>query len=240
MRRLLLVIFLAGGLLFGVAQWRVQSGAVWTRIAPGVEMRTLRSSLSGGAVRVVALRTSPSRIGIVTGTTLSAAEWRRRESAVVAVNGGYFDTEGRSLGLRITKGRRTARLHGLKWGVFYIRGGKASIVSGDKFKMHPAIREAVQCGPRLVIKGKPTQLKQQWARRTGIGVQRDGRVIIAASDGELSFQEWAALWASATGLNCRDALNLDGGSSTQLSLRTRSHNLEIPSGRTVPDAVVIK
>ena len=229
--------------MWGGNRWRARGDDGWRLIAPGVELRTLRSPGEDGAP-IVAIRTTPNRIRIggnanVPGGQLEADEWRRRAGAVAAVNGGYFDALGKSLGLRISNGKRLAPLHGKSWGVFYVRNGKAAIVPTTDFKMRRSIREAVQCGPRLVEDGRPLQLKKQWARRTALGVTRDGKVIVAVSDGDLSLPAWASLWASSSGLNCRDALNLDGGSSTQLSLQTSSRQLHLRSGRAVPDAVLI-
>lgn len=239
MRRLLFVL-VASAIGFGLAQWRVPRRAVWTKIAPGVELRKFYWSSLSGAPEVVAIRTLPSHTHVATGARLAATDWRRREAAVMAVNGGFFDENGNSLGLRISGGQRVAPVRGTRWGIFYVRGGQAHILAPADFGSHTDIRDAVQCGPRLVVKGQITKLKAQWARRTGIGIQRDGRVIVAVADGEISFQDWATLWAAPTGLNCPNALNLDGGSSTQMALKTRTATLEIPGGRTVPDAVVIR
>ncbi len=70
--------------------------------------------------------------------------------------------------------------------------------------------------------------------------------MFAVADGEMSFRAWAALWAARGGLNCRNALNLDGGGSTQLSLRPphsatpSAQRLEIGGAWPVPDALVIQ
>jgi len=244
MARSFLLVLVLGGLVFFSGRWRAHSRAPWTPIAPGVEMRTFHAGQGGvpsqSGVAVVALRTAPARVHVATGASLNAEEWRHRTAALAAVNGGFFDEAGRSLGLRIARGRRITRLHGTNWGVFSVRNGRAAIVRTRDFKMRSGIREAVQCGPLLVLAGRRMDLKPQWARRTGIGIQRDGRVIVAVTDGSLSFKDWAALWAARDGLNCRDALNLDGGSSTQLALKTRERSLDISAGREVPDAVIIK
>ena len=213
---------------------------MWTEVAPGVQMRRLRAQDEGSAVPVVALRSSPTRLRIGTGSRLDAGGWRRLMAAIAAVNGGFFDPEGHSLGLRVAKGKRISRLRQADWGVFFVRDRRAQIVHTRDFTSRRGVTEAVQCGPRLVVNGSPVHLKAQWARRTGIGVQRDGRVVIAIADGPLSFRGWASLWAAKNGLNCRDALNLDGGGSTQLSLQTPKHTLHISGHVPVPDAVVIK
>ena len=50
--------------------------------------------------------------------------------------------------------------------------------------------------------------------RNGVGVRADGKVIFAISQGELSFDAFARLFRD--GLNCPNALFLDGGSAASL------------------------
>lgn len=251
MRQFLLLILVI--VLIGCGAQRLRGGntSPWKTISSGVEMRTLSvnsDTTLSGKVNVVALRTSPSRIQIVNGATLDASQWRRRHKSLAAVNGGFFDKSGRSLGLRVANGKRSGSLRTADWGVFYItrRSGKqrANVRHTKDFsRRYPKLRkvhQAVQCGPRLVVDGRRTDLKPQLARRIGIGVQRDGRVIIALSDGALPLQDWANLWARGSGLNCLNALNLDGGGSTQLSLKTSKTSQEISGAWPVPDAIIIK
>jgi exopolysaccharide biosynthesis protein len=214
MQRFFLLIVLVASVAYGATRWQAHAGKVWRQVAPGVEIRESwveSDSFWGGKVHIVALRAAPSRIHIATGGLLRTDAWRRRAKALAAVNGGFFDESGHALGLRVSRGIKKTSVRAANWGVFFVRDGRASIVHTRDFTMRKDIREAVQCGPRLVVDGRPTDLKQQWARRTGIGVGRDGRVVIAVADGELSLRSWASLWASPTGLNCRTALNLDGG-----------------------------
>jgi uncharacterized protein YigE (DUF2233 family) len=208
-------------------------------------MRQFHALDSGGAAQVIAFRAEPGRIrvaGNAPGGTqqLTASQWRQRTGALVAVNGGFFDAQGRSLGVRIADGRRLARRHEADWGVFVIRNGKASIIHTRDFKSRVGVTEAVQCGPRLVVNGRLVKLKEQWARRTALGVQRDGRVIVAIADGAISFKDWATIWQSKDGFNCPNALSLDGGGSTQLSVKTRRVTMEISGNTSVPDAIIIR
>jgi exopolysaccharide biosynthesis protein len=247
LRRTTIVLFLLVTLGAGAWRLRARSYSPWQRLAPDLELRVLQVRAAGtfsGEVKVIALRTRASRVHVVRGATLEAGEWRRRESARVVINGGYFGEDGKSLGLRICDGRRFGSLHPANWGVFFIEDGHAKVLHTRDFaKTHKSLQgisQAIQCGPRLVVNGRVTDLKPQTARRSALGIQRDGRVILAVSDGVLSFDEWAALWASKDGLNCRDALNLDGGGSTQISLVTSRRSLEISGSWPVPDAVAIK
>ena len=243
MQRFVLLAVLIASMAYGATRWHAHAARPWQQVAPGVEFSESWANgggFWGGKVHIVALRVAPSRIRIATGSFLKADEWRRRSKALAAVNGGFFDESGRALGLRVSRGRKKTALRSANWGVFYVRNKRATIVHTRDFKMHKDIREAVQCGPRLVVGGKPTDLKAQWARRTGIGVARDGRVVLAVADGEMSLRDWAALWAAPNGLNCRTALNLDGGTSTQLSLKTPRRALEITGPNHVSDALIIQ
>jgi uncharacterized protein YigE (DUF2233 family) len=85
-------------------------------------------------------------------------------------------------------------------------------------KQRPQANLATQSGPMLVINGRlhprfdrhSTSLKT----RNGVGVRADGKVIFAISQGEVSFDAFARLFRD--GLNCPNALFLDGGSASSL------------------------
>ena len=170
---------------------------------------------------------------------LSADKWLIKTRARVVVNGGYFDGSGHPMGLRAGKNTPNLKLRRADWGVFWVKNGVAHLSHTREFSPALAPDEAIQCGPRLVVKGQVTKLKPQWARRTGVGIDREGRVVLAVSDGELSLDEWAGLWASPAGLSCTDALNMDGGPSTQLAVRGED-DLSIEGGWPVPDVLAFK
>lgn len=189
-------------------------------------------------VTITAIRADARRVHVATGALLDAGAWARRTQARAVVNGGYFDERNRPLGLRVASGQRTNRLKKADWGVFAIRDGRAQIKHTRDYRPSRRTREAMQCGPRLVVAGKTTDLKPQWARRSGVGIDARGRVILAVSDGELSFDEWAKIWASPQGLGCVDALNLDGGGSTQAW--TPNPQMRVAGAWPVPDVLIVK
>ena len=261
MRRFLFGLAVVFFIAFGVWRWRAKSVprweatapsrdktmASWQVLAPDMEMRTLSlntSSAFSGAVEITALRTTPEHLKILKGETRNANQWREDGKFLAVMNGGFFDKDGKSLGLRVSNNKKANALHDANWGVFFIRKGKAGVLHTRDFKRkydsYVNITQAVQCGPRLVVDGKTTDLKPQLARRTGIGIQRDGRVIIAVSNGTLTFSEWANLWADSSGLDCRDALNLDGGGSTQISIKTKKKSREVSGLWPIPDVVAIR
>lgn len=214
----------------------------WSVAAPGVQWARVRmADGNGGTVLVTAVRASAKHLHIATGATLQARAWRTRERAVAAANGGYFDNEGRSLGLRVSGGVKRTRMHLTRWGVFYVTADRARILDAKEYAAATRgrkVAEAVQCGPVLVANGRTAKLKPQTARRTGIGVDRQGHVVLAVADGGARLDAWARLWANQLG--CPNALNLDGGPSTQLSLRTADAEAEVDGGWGTPDAVVIR
>lgn len=228
-----------------------RSTSNWKAIAPGLEMRRWSVRASNYEIPIVAVRGDISRFGVSAGRVSDAETWRGRLRVPVVINGGFFDEENRSLGLRVAKGKTLTDVRNADWGVFYVRTSKkksgleAHILHTRDFKKLPGslrsrVREAVQCGPRLVVEGKVLTFKEQWGRRTGIGITRDGRVVLAISEGEMTLRDWAILWNSRSGMNCADALNLDGGGSTQIAIKTSRENYEVGGAWPVPDVVYLR
>ena len=236
MRRFLSFIALLLLMVWSVGHFRARGDTPWTQRGNGLESRTF----SWRGVQVTAFRASPARVEVASGATLDVSDWRRKKRARVAINGGYFDEAGRPLGLRVSAGKRSSRLRSANWGVFWIQTGRAHLAHTRDFPATTRASQAMQCGPRLVVNGKATDLKPQWSRRSGIGIDRRGRVVLAVADGQLALEDWAQVFASNDGLGCRDALNLDGGPSTQISYSASKMRGEIAGGWPVPDAIVIR
>jgi hypothetical protein len=108
--------------------------------------------------------------------------------------------------------------HEAEWGLLCI-GDRAAVAETRAFlKQRTRADLATQSGPMLVINGRvhprfderSTSLKA----RNGVGVRADGKVIFAISQGEVTFDAFARLFRD--GLNCPNALFLDGGSASSL------------------------
>jgi uncharacterized protein YigE (DUF2233 family) len=145
-----------------------------------------------------------------------------------ATNAGMFDEALKPIGLYVEGGRELVRantaagfgnFHLKPNGIFYVSADRAAVVETREFlKQRPAAEIATQSGPMLVINGRlhprfnrrSTSLKP----RTGVGVRADGNVVFAISQGEVSFDAFARLFRD--GLNCPNALFLDGGSASNL------------------------
>lgn len=185
--------------------------------APGVRHATL---MDGGAE---AFELDLTRIEL---TVVEAREQGRPTSVVAdlgpaakalfAVNGGYFDERGRPLGLLVSRGKSLNRLRRTDWGVLSVDAqGRAALVHTRDYRPKATPEFAVQAGPRLVVDGEILKLKAQWDRRTAIGITTDpSRVVIIVTRTAVSLDALAHLFKDELG--CPFALNLDGGSSTQL------------------------
>jgi hypothetical protein len=97
----------------------------------------------------------------------------------------------------------------------------------------------VQGLPRLVVDGKPTKLKPQTAARTAVCAGGARAVVVVTTPAQaLDLAELLARPRDRGGFGCTDALNLDGGPSTQASVRLPGLNLDVPGGWGVPNALV--
>jgi len=160
-------------------------------------------------------------------------------SAVVAVNASFFDTEGRAMGLAVDEGRVMASGTRGSWGALVLNGPNARIVLGSEIHDRSAHRLIVQGIPRLVVGRKVQALKPQLAERTAVCAEGHIVVIVVATKAETSaFAHFLADPAEKGGLGCSDALNLDGGPSTQLVARLPALMLSLPGGWGVPNALV--
>lgn len=244
-------IFIAG---MGVAllaplAWSVAAPSDgWASLSPGLDWTRLEVETpeTERTVRILAVRVDLSRFRLRAldarahdRNVWSAKEAARADDVLVALNGSFFDEAGKPMGLLIDDGRQLYPLRKADWGVLYVAGGKARIVHSRDFKKTPAgTTFAIQTGPRLVVGGKVTSLKPNFARRSAVCLHADGRVSLVATESAVVLSEFAEILRrspSEGGLGCPDAINLDGGSSTQLHVQGPS----APRGITAPAEVPV-
>ena len=117
------------------------------------------------------------------------------------------------------------------WGMFYIQDGAPHLALSEG-RLPNGVTQAIECKPRLVVNGVLQTFKPQpSAARSAVGLDADGRLLLAATKGFLTLEQWAACLRD--GLGCVDALNLDGGPSTQLTVHG-DVPLYLPGGWKVP------
>jgi uncharacterized protein YigE (DUF2233 family) len=146
----------------------------------------------------------------------SVANLAQGSEAMLAVNGGFFTNKWRSLGLLVSGGKKLNALRQADWGVLSVnRNGRAQLLHTKKWRPKNTPEFAIQAGPRLVVGGRVLSLKEQHARRTAVGILPGGRqIVILVADSPISLESLARLMKDVMG--CNYAINLDGGSSTQL------------------------
>jgi len=159
---------------------------------------------------------------------------------VVAVNASFFDKEGRAMGLAVDEGRVMASSKQRNWGALVIDGKEGRIMLGADIQDHHAHRLIVQGIPRLLVAGKVQQLKPQIAERTAVCAERQVVVLVVSTKADATvFARFLADPPDKDRLACSDALNLDGGPSTQLVVKLPALALSLPGGWGVPNALVV-
>jgi hypothetical protein len=159
--------------------------------------------------------------------------------AVVAINASFFDKDSRAMGLAIDEGRSLGGGKRQSWGALVVEGRKARITLGAEIGDHLAPRLIVQGIPRLVVGGKVPGLKPQLAERSAVCAEGSVVTLVVSTKVETTaFARFLADPSEKGGLGCIDALNLDGGPSTQLIVKLPGLELSLP-GWGVPNALVV-
>lgn len=167
---------------------------------------------------------------------------------VAGINAHFFDTEGKPLGLLIDGGQVTNRLHkggALLTGIFMLESDHPTVIERNQLgAAKPSI--ALQAGPRLIENFKPLEVAaaDTVSRRSGIAITDSDEVILFATmlrfPGASLHQVQEMLMHPA--LKVREALNLDGGGSSQLYVRKNNALADdtfVTGGDQVPTTLVV-
>jgi uncharacterized protein YigE (DUF2233 family) len=143
-----------------------------------------------------------------------------------AMNAGMFGEDLKPIGLYIENGRQARKInrrsgsgnfHLKPNGVFYVAGGQAGVLETEAFVKKGLKPDfATQSGPMLVVNGrihpKFTEEGPSKKRRNGVCAPKPGEAVFAITDGFVNFHAFARLFRD--GLNCQNALFLDGSVSS--------------------------
>jgi uncharacterized protein YigE (DUF2233 family) len=227
----------------------------WRAILKGVEFRRIALERSEPNY-VVELKLLRFDSRLIIPKILSAEQFQlkaanaktfgEKSRALAAINANYFDEKGRPLAYLKTAEKeinRTVSKHGLYTGIFGRRESQPFVTHRDGFQTVDA-SEALQSGPLLLHKNAPVDVLSglgRYARRSVIGTDKEGRVIIGVTDtvvGGLSFAELQELFSNAKWrLETPDLLNLDGGGSSQLYVKTAKFEEWLSGTAEVPVAI---
>jgi uncharacterized protein YigE (DUF2233 family) len=181
------------------------------------------------------------RIGYSPGQPKPLATWQAETGALVVMNGGFFTPEFLATGLIVVDGQPSGSSY-VGFGGMVTVGeagvGVRSLVERP-YQATESFDYALQAFPMLVLNGQPAYQTADFdaARRTVIGVDEDGRILlILASWGSFTLAEMSNYLASAD-FGLVNALNLDGGTSTGLVLAEPPES--IPAFVAVPSVIVV-
>jgi hypothetical protein len=219
----------------------------WKAVAPGIEHAPFTAvlgaapSFHGHAFRIdldrADLHLVPAGRDAARRTVEDIVRGRQ---VVVATNASFFDEEGRSMGLAVDDGRLIGPgKQKNRWGALVVRRRQARIALGSDVTGGLAHSLVVQGVPRLVVGGRVQKLKPQQAERTAVCAAGSQVILVVASTADATaFAQFLAAPLDKGGLGCADALNLDGGPSTQAVGRSGSWSVSVEGGWGVPNALV--
>ncbi|WP_295408785.1 phosphodiester glycosidase family protein [uncultured Thiocystis sp.] len=145
-----------------------------------------------------------------------------RDAGIVAgVNGGFFHSDGRPLGLVIAQGQRINRVETTRLlsGVLYGDDRGIHLLRRARFRDHPGIDALVQSGPYLVENGRAVRglSAKDASQRTFVATDWRGHWVLGATRTPLTLADLAECLSAPGALTpwpVERALNLDGGSSS--------------------------
>ena len=229
----------------------------WVELAPGLQQSTY--SFGGSGVikpEMIFFRITPSRYKLSAALATDLGHKRtdvrklaQSESALLAINANFFDTDDKALGLVVKGGKTRQKMHNggsLLTGVFQVKNGTPSVIHRSKYNPS-GVDLALQSGPRLIANGKPLKLSSPHtkSRRSGVAISKKGELFLfvtAIPFPGVSLQKLQSVLLSPE-IKAVDALNFDGGSSAQVFVKELGQDipeLYVSGGENVPVALVLK
>ncbi len=258
-----LLLFQSAGAVFSQADKKAKIGRTlavtdagkWKTIQKGLEFRriVMERSEPGYELEFKLLRVDSQ---IIVPRVLSADSFQLKSAnaktfaekagAIAAINANYFDEKGRPLAYLKTADKeinRSVSKHRLYTGIFGVAESGPFVTHRDEFQPGQA-SAALQSGPLLLHHSAPVEIMSglgRYARRSVIGTDKEGRVLIGVTDGViggLSFAELQELFTQPKWqLDAVELLNLDGGGSAQLYVKSGKFEEWLPGTAEVPVAI---
>jgi hypothetical protein len=157
---------------------------------------------------------------------LTLATAAKKRGVLAAVNGGYFHPDRTPLGLVIRDGKTLHPFERAKLlsGLVVVTNGRVTLQRACDFKQKAAVRDALQAGPFLVDKGRSVaglNATRFAARTVVLQLEGDGRGLLSADSITLAgLGDLLATQGVMSDGPVVRALNLDGGSSTGLWVKS--------------------
>jgi hypothetical protein len=208
--------------------------STWVTLGEGVE----RQESNSDGVVVIAHRVSLATFEpqVVSFTTATRVPDAAPPHDHIAINASFFDDHQRAMGIVVSNGVVQGKALS-KWASLRVDDRGPRVLAPGVSDVSATTTMMVQGIPRMVVEGGVVAgLVAQTAVRSAVCVTPTTMTIVITT---------AAIEATrfATHLRdvvrCRDALNLDGGPSTQLSVRMGDHLEQRSGGWGVPNMLVL-
>jgi len=232
----------------------------WDAIAPGISQTTLFAPVPDEdfEVPVLAIRINPALVNFQVlynaDKPRNLDDWRVLAGADLVVNGGFFSGDNRPVGRLIINGELYGAPFGTEGrigtpGLFAVLDDQATIFAlghGDYNPRGMRFDQAIEAYPILLLPGRtvfypepPEDDPGRRARRTVIGIDSDGQVVILVVDYAIFTLRELALWLAVSKLPLDMALNLDGGRSSGMILQAGGVQQVIPSYVPLPIVLAV-
>lgn len=170
----------------------------------------------------------------------------RAQSASAGVNGGFFTPEFAPLGLVVSGGRAQGSFtrSSLIAGMALQLGDQPYLIWNSEYQGHAGVSDLLQSGPRLVDSGRPVSGLDAAKRRPRSFIATDGGFLWAIGTTDAcslsALARALAAPGALPGLRPLRALNLDGGNSSALWMRTaEGREIARPGWSTVRNYLAI-
>jgi exopolysaccharide biosynthesis protein len=223
----------------------------WTQAAPGIELRSEKWTASASDTDIVVItRLDPHKVHITVGYNanqpLTMNEWMRETGARAIINGGYFDENNQPTGLLISNGQVVGSSYKGFGGMLAVdKQGNVSLRSLSEQPYDPdteQLQQATQSSPMLMIGGKRTHFSANSTsqRRSVVATDTRGRLLLIISPGQAFTLDQMANLLASSDLSIKDALNLDGGTSTGLYVNAGNQRVSIDPLTPLPIVIIAK
>ena len=217
-----LVLFLA----IAVLGWLFTAHSLQSR--PLEPIRHIRSGIPGVDVIEIDPTAAEIRPVIANGNGEYFSDMVKRLKPTAAINGTFYSAEMKPLGDILIDGKLKCRGH-YPNAFAVTNDGKIKLIRGTKQHIDwSGCRHGIAAGPRLVHNGivelKPNDdgfTKRSLtiaATRTGIGITKDGNLLLVTTSREILLQDFAEVMVK---LGATEALNVDGGGARGLLFKDK-------------------
>jgi hypothetical protein len=224
----------------------------WALLQPGLERRVISIHTAEDqlveSVYIWRLDQEHFRLDVAFDETPKSLEtWQAETDAALVVNGGYFSITDETYfpnGLTVIDGEATGSSYYGFGGMLAIQESGAELrwLVPQPYEMDEPLQAALQSFPVLVKPGgvlgfEAEQEDYKKARRTAIGQDWDGRILlIVAPQGYFTLHE-LSVFLTESDLDLEIALNLDGGGSTGILVANRRE--VIPPRTPLPFVILV-